>query len=150
MGKANDIPDQPQGLTDEQIAAEEKFLRGLPYLNLGALFMPPIWGPGHGSVLTILFYPLWIFCDNVFYAAYATPGFLSISVAVVVFVTMALVTVGYARLSQPQAWHRAYDKGKTKEEYLKSERVWAVAMGALAVVLIAVATWFNLCVRAGL
>ena len=35
-------------LTDEQIAREEKFLEGIPRLNIGALFLPPIWGPAHG------------------------------------------------------------------------------------------------------
>ena len=32
-------------LTDEQIAEEEKFLAGLPRVNLGALFLAPVWGP---------------------------------------------------------------------------------------------------------
>ena len=35
-------------LTDEQIAAEERFLEGIPRWNIGALFLPPIWGPAHG------------------------------------------------------------------------------------------------------
>ena len=35
-------------LTDEQIAEEEKFLAGLPRVNLGALFLAPVWGPAHG------------------------------------------------------------------------------------------------------
>ena len=45
-------------LTDEQIAEEEKFLEGIPRLNVGALFAPPIWGPVHGLWVTIGFYPL--------------------------------------------------------------------------------------------
>ena len=58
-------------LTDEQIAREEKFLEGIPRLNIGALFLPPIWGPAHGMWAAILFYPIWLFADNMFYAAYA-------------------------------------------------------------------------------
>ena len=42
-------------LTDEQIAREEEFLSGMPPLNVGALFLPPIWGPAHGMWATILF-----------------------------------------------------------------------------------------------
>ena len=50
-------------LTDEQIAQEEKFLKGLPRVNIGALVMPGIWGPAHGFWACILFYPLMIFID---------------------------------------------------------------------------------------
>ena len=56
-------------LTDEQIAREEKFLEGIPRLNIGALFLPPIWGPrtacGRYPVLSHL-----LFADNTFYAAF--------------------------------------------------------------------------------
>ncbi|MEG0459959.1 MAG: viscotoxin-A3, partial [Gordonibacter sp.] len=60
----------PAGLTDEQIANEERFLEGIPRLNIGALFLPPIWGPAHGFWASILFYPVWLFADNTFYAAW--------------------------------------------------------------------------------
>ena len=40
-------------LTDEQIAQEQEFLRGLPRVNLGALLLPPVWGAGHGMMPTI-------------------------------------------------------------------------------------------------
>lgn len=145
-----ETPKGPVGLTDEEIAAEAAFMEGVPYLNIGALLMPPIWGPGHGQMITILFYPLWIFCDNVFYAAYSTPSPLSIAVAIVVFITMALFTFVYGRLSQPRAWHRAHNMGKTKEQYLATERKWAVGMAVVALVFLVLATWYNLFVKAGL
>ena len=34
--------DMGEPLTDEQIAEEEKFLAGLPQVNLGALFLAPV------------------------------------------------------------------------------------------------------------
>ena len=43
-------------LTDEQIAEEEKFLRGLPRVNVGALFLAPVWGPAHGIWAAFLFF----------------------------------------------------------------------------------------------
>ena len=43
-------------LTDEQIAEEEKFLAGLPRVNLGALFLAPVWGPAHGMWAAFLFF----------------------------------------------------------------------------------------------
>lgn len=138
------------GLTDEQIAREAKLMEGLPYFNIGALLMPPIWGPGHGQMITILFYPLWIFCDNVFYAAYSGPTPLSVGVAIVVFVIMTLFTLAYGRLSQPRGWHRAFDMGKTKEQYLATERKWAIGMAVIGAIFIALATWYNLCIKAGL
>ena len=36
---------------------------------------------------------------------------------------------------------------KTVEEYLKREKVWAVAMAVIAVVFVVFATWYNLAIR---
>ena len=68
-------------LTDEQIAQEDAFLKGLPRLNIGALLMPPIWGPAHGFWVTILYYPAWLLADNVFYAAAQEPTPLALVIA---------------------------------------------------------------------
>ena len=137
-------------LTDEQIAAEEKFLQGIPRWNIGALLLPPIWGPAHGFWVTILFYPLWLFADNSFYAAYAERSPLAIALAVVVGVVLVGVTVLFARLSQPYAAHRAVDRGVSKETYVRRERVWAVVCVVVGFAMIALATWYNLSVRPGL
>ena len=48
--------DMGEPLTDEQIAEEEKFLAGLPRVNLGALFLAPVWGPAHGMWAAFLFF----------------------------------------------------------------------------------------------
>ena len=137
-----------EGLSDKDIKLEEEFLKGVPFLNWGALFMPPIWGVAHGDLITILFYPLWIFCDNLFFYSYSAPTPLSIVLSVIVFVVMALVTIVYARLSSPRSAHRAAEKGIARERYLRNERRWAVGMAVMAVILIAAATWYNLCVKA--
>lgn len=113
-------------LTDEQIAAEERFLEGIPRWNIGALFLPPIWGPAHGFWVTILFYPLWLFADNSFYAAYSQRTTLSMVLVAVVGVVLVAVTFLFARLSQPFAAHRAVARGVTKETYVRRERIWAV------------------------
>ena len=47
---------------DARIASD--YLEGTPWLNIGALLMPPIWGPAKGIWVTILWYPLWVFADN--------------------------------------------------------------------------------------
>lgn len=134
-------------LTDAQIKAEEEFLRGMPPINIGAFLLPPIWGPAHGMWATIVYYPIWLFADNMFYAAYAERTPFSIGIAVVVFVTLLAITLAFARISQPLAAHRAVARGISKEAYLKRERVWAAACAVAGVVAIAAATYYNLAIR---
>ena len=135
-------------LTDEAAARETALLEGVPYLNVGALFLPPIWGPAHGQWWTILWYPLWLLADNLFYLAYSQSSVLSVVLAAIVGVLLAGFTVVYARLSQPFGLHRALEKKHvTKERYLEVERRWAVASVAVGVLLIAVATYYNLVIR---
>ncbi|MDO4182655.1 MAG: viscotoxin-A3 [Coriobacteriia bacterium] len=135
------------GLSDEDIRQEEAFLRGVPFLNVGALFMPPIWGVAHGDWICVLFYPAWLFCDNLFYAAYSAPSVLSVVLAVVCGLVLTAVTFVYARISSPRSAHRAAARGIARERYLRTERFWAVGMVILGVIMIAAATWYNLCIR---
>ena len=134
-------------LTDEQIAEEDKFLEGLPRMNWGAFFMPGIWGPAHGFWVCILFYPLWLFIDNMLYTAYVYPAPLSIGMAILCSILLAALTVAFAIVSQPFAAHRAEDKGMTREQYLKRERIWTVVSIVLAIAALAWATYYNLNVR---
>lgn len=134
-------------LTDEQIEAEEEFLRGMPPINVGAFFLPPIWGPAHGMWATIVFYPIWLFADNVFYAAWSERTPLAIGVAAVVFITLFVLTLVFARLSQPFAAHRAVARGMSKAEYLRRERIWAVACVAVGLVAIVAAGYYNVVIR---
>ena len=134
-------------LTDEQIAEEEKFLEGLPRVNLGALLMPGIWGPAHGLWVAILFYPLWVFVDNIIFNAYSNPEPFSIAFAVIVGAIMVAFSFGFAIVSQPLAAHRAENRGVSRETYLKRQRIWAIVSFVLAVVAVAWATYYNLEIR---
>lgn len=134
-------------LTDEQIAQEEKFLEGIPRLNIGALFLPPIWGPAHGFWVTILWYPIWLFADNTFYAAFTERTVLSIVVALIVFVTLTVGTVAFAIIGQPLAAHRAAERGVSKEDYVKRERIWAIVSVIVGLIMIAAAAYYNLVIR---
>lgn len=134
-------------LTDEQIAREDAFLKGLPRVNVGALFLPPIWGPAHGFWATILFYPIWLFADNAFYAAWTERSPLSLVVAFVVFATLVAGTVAFAIVSQPLAAHRAEDRGVSREAYLRRQHIWAVVCVVAGLAMIAGATYYNLVVR---
>ena len=138
----------PKGqLTPEEIAAEERLMEGIPRLNIGALFMPGIWGPVHGLWVSILFYPLWLFADNTFYSAFTYPTAMSIAFAVIVFVLMAAVQIAFAILGQPFAARRAAAKNKTRQQYLKEQRIWAVICVVIGVAFLVIATYYNLAVR---
>ena len=134
-------------LTDEQIAQEEKFLKGLPRVNIGALVMPGIWGPAHGFWACILFYPLMIFIDYVVYGAYIKPEAWTIALAVFGVVIYVAVSVVFSIVSQPFAAHRAEAKGVSREQYLKRERIWAVVCVIILIIALAWATYYNLEIR---
>lgn len=134
-------------LTDEQIAAEKAFMEGVPRFNLAAFLLPPIWGPAHGIWVTILFYPAWLLVDNLLYAMYSQPSAMSIALGVGALALLALVTVAFAIVSQPYAWHRAHGMGKTKAQYLSAQRKWAVGCAIGAIAMLALATVYNLTFR---
>lgn len=134
-------------LTDEQIAEEEKFLQGLPRVNWGALFLAPVWGPAHGMWAAFLFFVAWLFADNVIYAAVTEPAVLSVVLAVIMTAALVGATVVFAIVSQPFAAHRAEALGESREHYLRRQRVWAVAGAAVAVIVVVLATYYNLEIR---
>ena len=134
-------------LTDEQIAQEEKFLEGLPRVNIGALVMPGIWGPAHGFWACILFYPLMIFIDYVVYGAYIKPEAWTIALAVIGVALYIAASVVFSIVSQPFAAHRAETKGVSREQYLKRERIWAVVCVIILIIALAWATYYNLEIR---
>ena len=134
-------------LTDEQIAQEEKFLEGLPRVNIGALVMPGIWGPAHGFWACILFYPLMIFIDYVVYGAYIKPEAWPIALAVIGVALYIAASVVFSIVSQPFAAHRAEAKGVSREQYLKRERIWAVVCVIILIIALAWATYYNLEIR---
>lgn len=134
-------------LTDEQIQEEERFLKGLPRINWGALLMPCIWGPAHGFWACLLFYPLWLLADNLAFNAFIDRQPLWIAIAFVVLAITIGATIVFALVSQPIAAHRAADKGITRQQYLKRERIWAIICLILALAAVIWATYYNLNIR---
>ncbi len=134
-------------LTDEQIAREQEFLRGIPRVNIAALLLPPVWGPAHGFWVTIAYYPAWLLADNTLYAAFTAPSALSVAIAAVVVAILAAVTVAFSIVSQPLAAHRAAERGRSKEDYLRAQRKWAVGCVIGGVAMLAFATYYNLAIR---
>ena len=136
---------QPDTAAEAQQVRE--YLDGMPPINIGALLMPPIWGPAKGIWATILWYPLWLFADNCIFAWWSEGSMLATITGFLTLVLLIAVTILFARLSAPVAALRAIHKGKTKEEFQHGERVWAIITFFLAVVFIGIATYYNLCVR---
>ena len=135
------------GLTDEQIAEEEKFLRGLPRVNVGALLLAPVWGPAHGMWPAFLFFVAWLFVDNAIWAASVQPTVMNVVLATVMLVGLVAATVVFAIVAQPFAAHRAEAMGVDRATYLRRQRAWAVAGAVAAVAVVAFATWYNLAMR---
>lgn len=131
----------------KEVSIEEISLEGLPPVNLGAMLMPPIWGPAHGIWITILYYPAWLLIDNLLYGAYMNPSPLTVILAIIAALILAGVTIIFARASQVYALRRDLSRGKTKEQYKKRQVIWAVTMGMLAVVMLGAATYYNLVIR---
>ncbi|MBP5313880.1 MAG: viscotoxin-A3 [Eggerthellaceae bacterium] len=135
-------------ISQEEYEAEDEFLSKIPRLNLGALFAAPVWGPVHGFWATILFYPAWVFADNILYNMVST-GFsvLNLILVILVFGSLIAITVGFALTSGPVSAHRAIKKGKTFARYRKEQRIWAVVGIVLFIAALVLATVFNLYIR---
>lgn len=116
----------------------------MPRLNIAALFLPPIWGPAYGIWAAIVFYPLWLIADTCFVNAVSLQTPLAITLGVLVFVGLTAITFAFAIVSQPFALHRSLEAGKTKEAYLKQQRMWAFVSVPVGLAMIAAATYYNL------
>ena len=123
------------------------FLEGLPYVNWGALFMPPIWGPVHGAWITILYYPALLLMDNLIYGFYTNPHPLTGVLSALAVLILIVITIMFARAAQGSAYQQALMKGKTKEQYVHTQKIWAVAMFIVLVVALAAASYYNIVVR---
>lgn len=134
-------------LDDEQIKAEEEFMRGLPRFNVAAFLLPPIWGAAHGFWVTILYYPIWLVVDNLIYASYVDPTPLAIALSATAVVALLAITIAFAIVSQPLAAHRAEARGVSRQEYLRRQRIWTVGCAIGAAAMIALATCYNIGVR---
>ena len=143
------VEEIPEEIQEEARLAEE-YLEGTPPLNIGALLVPPIWGPAKGMFATILWYPLWVFADNCLYAWWSQGGTLATVLGIATLILLIAVTIAFSYYSRMYAAVRAVQRGKSKEEFQRTERRWAVAGVFLAIALLGFATYFNLYVRAPL
>jgi hypothetical protein len=138
---------QEEARIQEEAALANEYLEGTPKLNIGALLVPPLWGPAKGIWATILWYPFWVFADNCLFAWWSTGTVLATVVGVLTLIITIAVTVAFAYFSRPYAAIRAIRQGKSKEEFQRGEVRWAIIGAIVAVLLLTLATYYNLCVR---
>jgi len=117
----------------------------LPRINLGALFMPAVWGPVHGQWITILFYPLWVFADISIVNAVFSGGF-AIAMAASVVLGTAAVTIFYACTAGQKAYERVAH-AMTPKQFRARQKKWVVICALIALAFAALATWYNLTIR---
>lgn len=135
---------KPAKKTSAQSDSADSLMEGVPRVNIGALFLPPVWGPAHGIWVAIVFYPLWLVADTCFVNAFVERTPLALGLGSVVFVALTAVHIGFAVISQRYALHRTVALGRTKEAYLKRQRIWAVVGVVAGLAMIALATYYNL------
>jgi hypothetical protein len=127
-----------------------EYLQGMPPVNIGALFLPPVWGPAKGIWATILWYPLWVFADNCLFAWWSQGTPLATTVGVLTLIILFAATIAFAYYSAPIAAYRAIQKGKTKEEFQHAEHIWAVCSVIGGLLILGLATYYNLYIRAAI
>lgn len=125
----------------------QELMKGVPRFNIGAFLLPPIWGPAHGIWITILYYPAWLFMDNILYETYRNPTPLLVIAALAASLALLALTIAFAVFSQPYALKRALSLGKTKEKYLSNQRKWAIGCIVGAALMLGWATYYNLNIR---
>ena len=137
-------------LSDDLIAQEEQIMNGIPRFNLGAFILPCLWGPVHGLWAAFLFYPLWIFADNIFYLAYSDTNVWTVIGALAAAAGLFVLSLIFALLGQPLAARRAIEKGIPKDVFLKKQRVWTIVCVSLAIIAVILATYWNIVLRPGI
>lgn len=129
---------------------DEEALKKVPVHNIGAFLAPFIWGPAHGSVITVLYYPAWLFIDNLIYHSVQDSNAMGFVFSAIVLVVMVVISLVYSRVAQSRALIRALKKGHDVDWYIKRQRIWVVAAVLIDIVGIVLATIYNLTIRPGL
>ncbi|MBQ6453273.1 MAG: hypothetical protein IJJ14_02825 [Coriobacteriales bacterium] len=132
-------------MDEQELQARKAFELPQPIkpFSLAAFAMPPIWGAGHGQFIPLLFYPLWIFVDDMIMSAVKGPNALNIVGSILMVAGMIAISFAYARISPKPAYYRVKDK-VSPQDYARKEKVWDITMVALGVIMLAAATVYNL------
>jgi hypothetical protein len=114
----------------------------LPRFNLAAFLIPPIWGPAHGQWVGAIFLPMWLFMDSIISSADRGGVGTTVAAVVVVGCTLAFGAF-FAKRGNGLAYRRVCAR-MSVDEYVRRERIWAIASVPVAAALVGWALWFHL------
>lgn len=136
-------PEHPaQAVSGTVILAEDEPVPELPRFNLGAFLVPPVWGPAHGLWAGAIFLPMWLFMDSVIATAIGRGSASAAGGVAIVALTLG-AQAWFAKRANGLAWRRVSDRVPV-DEFVRRERVWAVALVPVAVLLIGWAVYYRL------
>ncbi len=120
----------------------------LPRFNLAAFLIPLIWGPANGQWVGALFLPIWLFADSAIASAAQRGGLMWIAAGVVAAGTLGFQYF-FARHANGVAFRRVMGR-LSVAEYLRRQRLWAIAAVPAAALLLGWAVYFDLVLRPAL
>lgn len=138
----------PEALHGQMLLAADEPVPVLPRFNLAAFLIPPIWGPANGQWVGALFLPIWLFADSAIVSAVLRGGWMWIAAVVVACGTLGFQYF-FARHANGVAFRRLIGRVSV-DEYLRRQRLWAVAAVPAATLLLGWAVYYDLVLRPAL
>lgn len=115
----------------------------LPRFNVGAMLVPPLWGPAHGLWAGAMFLPVWLFADSAVAVAIEPGGTGAVAGAVAIVSLTLVAQLWFAKRANGLAWRRVSHRVSV-EEFSARERAWALALAPLGAALLAWAVYYRL------
>jgi hypothetical protein len=136
----------PKGHPAEAVSAvvalgPDEAVPSLPRFNFAAFALPPVWGPAHGQWVGVIFLPIWIFADNV--ASTLGRGNIAVAGALVVLPATVAFQAYFAKRANGLAWRRVAGR-RSLNEFVRKERLWALACVPIGVALLGWALYYRL------
>ena len=127
------------------VLADDEPVPSLPRFNIGAFFMPPIWGPAHGQWVGALFHPIWLFMDSIVGTVNSGGIPTLVAAPTVIAITLAFQAF-FAKRANGVAYRAVCDR-MSVAEFRRRQFWWAVGCVPAAILLVAWALWFDVVVR---
>ena len=137
-----------EAIHGRMLLTAEEAVPVLPRFNLAAFLIPLIWGPANGQWVGALFLPIWLFADSAIASAVQYGGLMWIAAGVVAAGTLGFQYF-FARHANGVAFRRVMGR-LSVEEYLRRQRLWAVAAVPAAALLLGWVVYFDLLLRPAL
>lgn len=130
-----------QAVTGRIPLGDGEAVPSLPRFNLAAFLMPPIWGPAHGQWVGAVFLPIWLFMDSIIASAGRGGAATEVAAVLVVGATIAFMAF-FAKRANGLAYRRVCERVSVAD-YVRREKLWAVASLPFAVAIIGWALYYR-------